>query len=229
MRRPDRGDRGLLLLTRQVEREHQHVGPQGAALADRLLDRRRLPDHLEIALVLEQPDETPSVDGLAVCDHQVAHVYVREAAEIPKVGELLQAVAGIAQVLHGEERATVQLAHRRAGDLVLLAQPHAWFAYPFWLEERNAPDYARTVDIHRKPGYDPAEVTPQVQYRWLANPGGSTYSMTVSVQIRYGHPLYVPIVSKTTGQVVGVVEVSKSPLRLLWRVCSRPPASAPSM
>ena len=42
--------------------------------------------------------------------------------------------------------------------LVLVAEPDAWFAYPFWLDDRHAPDYARTVDIHRKPGYDPCEL-----------------------------------------------------------------------
>jgi hypothetical protein len=52
----------------------------------------------------------------------------------------------------------VDLRHERAGELVLLAAPDAWFAYPFWLDDRQAPDYARTVDIHRKPGYDPCEL-----------------------------------------------------------------------
>src|SRR5262249_7717589 len=46
----------------------------------------------------------------------------------------------------------------RAGDLIALAEPDAWFAYPFWLDDRRAPDYARTIDIHRKPGYDPCEL-----------------------------------------------------------------------
>ena len=57
-----------------------------------------------------------------------------------------------------EERAAIQLDHSRSGDLIALAEPDAWFAYPFWLDDRAAPDYARTVDIHRKPGYDPCEL-----------------------------------------------------------------------
>ena len=34
----------------------------------------------------------------------------------------------------------------------------AWFAYPYWHDDARAPDFARTVDIHRKPGYDPVEL-----------------------------------------------------------------------
>src|SRR5439155_21426694 len=62
------------------------------------------------------------------------------------------------RVYAGEERAEIGLNHERAGDLVVLAKPNAWFAYPFWLDDAKAPDYARTVDIHRKPGYDPCEL-----------------------------------------------------------------------
>ena len=65
---------------------------------------------------------------------------------------------GVAQVYMGEERREIGLDHPRSGDLVAISQRDAWFAYPFWLEDRHAPDYARTVDIHRKPGYDPCEM-----------------------------------------------------------------------
>jgi hypothetical protein len=64
----------------------------------------------------------------------------------------------VARILTGEERAEIGLNHPRAGELVALAEPDAWFAYPFWLDDTKAPDYARTVDIHRKPGYDPCEL-----------------------------------------------------------------------
>jgi hypothetical protein len=62
------------------------------------------------------------------------------------------------RVLSGAEREEIGLDHARAGDLIVLAKPNAWFAYPFWLDDALAPDYARTVDIHRKPGYDPCEL-----------------------------------------------------------------------
>jgi predicted AlkP superfamily pyrophosphatase or phosphodiesterase len=96
--------------------------------------------------------------AFAVCDHQLAHVYVQEQADVPRAQELLACVPGVARVLAGQEREEFHLTHRRAGDLIALAKPDAWFAYPFWLEDRRAPDYARTVDIHRKPGYDPCEL-----------------------------------------------------------------------
>jgi predicted AlkP superfamily pyrophosphatase or phosphodiesterase len=96
--------------------------------------------------------------AFAVCDHQVAHIYVRDASQLPKVRQVIAALPGVARVLAGEERTEFHLTHPRAGELVALAQPDAWFAYPFWLDDRLAPDYARTVDIHRKPGYDPCEL-----------------------------------------------------------------------
>src|SRR5262249_46902723 len=96
--------------------------------------------------------------ALAVCDHQVAHVYVREPVDVPKVRALLAAQPGVSRVLAGDEREEFHLCHTRAGELIALAEPNAWFAYPFWLDDRLAPDYARTVDIHRKPGYDPCEL-----------------------------------------------------------------------
>jgi predicted AlkP superfamily pyrophosphatase or phosphodiesterase len=102
--------------------------------------------------------DTFSSRAFAVCDHQIAHVYVGDAADVPRVRDLLAALPGVARALAGEERSEVRLRHPRAGEMVLLSEPDAWFAYPFWLDDRLAPDYARTVDIHRKPGFDPCEL-----------------------------------------------------------------------
>ena len=96
--------------------------------------------------------------AFAVCDHQVAHIHVRDPGEIPRVRDLLAGEPGIARLLSGEERREVGLDAPRSGEIVALSEPDAWFAYPFWLDDRRAPDYARTVDIHRKPGYDPCEL-----------------------------------------------------------------------
>jgi predicted AlkP superfamily pyrophosphatase or phosphodiesterase len=96
--------------------------------------------------------------AFAVCDHQLAHLYINHQADLPRVQELISALPGVARVLAGEERQELHLAHPRAGDLVALSERDSWFAYPFWLDDRQAPDYARTVDIHRKPGYDPCEL-----------------------------------------------------------------------
>jgi hypothetical protein len=96
--------------------------------------------------------------AFAVCDHQLAHVYVADDADRPRVRDVLLGLKGVARVFVGEEREEIGLRHERSGELIALADDDAWFAYPFWLDDRHAPDYARTVDIHRKPGFDPCEL-----------------------------------------------------------------------
>jgi predicted AlkP superfamily pyrophosphatase or phosphodiesterase len=96
--------------------------------------------------------------AFAVADHQVAHVYVADPTDIPKVRALLEATEGVAEVLDETGKQSYGLDHSRAGELVAIAQPNAWFTYYYWLDDRCAPDFARTVDIHRKPGYDPVEL-----------------------------------------------------------------------
>lgn len=96
--------------------------------------------------------------AFAVSDHQIAHVYVRDAADVQPVKRLLEAVDGIDEVLDRDGQAAFGLDHERAGELVAVAKPDRWFDYYYWLDEDRAPDFAPTVDIHRKPGYDPAEL-----------------------------------------------------------------------
>ncbi|MBM4320193.1 MAG: alkaline phosphatase family protein [Deltaproteobacteria bacterium] len=96
--------------------------------------------------------------AFAVADHQVAHVYVRQPADVALVRELLACEPGIAAVLDAEGKRQHGLDHERSGELVLLAEPDRWFSYYFWQDDARAPDYARTVDIHAKPGYDPCEL-----------------------------------------------------------------------
>lgn len=96
--------------------------------------------------------------AFAVADHQVAHVYVQRPEDVPPVAELLRRTEGVEQVLDRAAQAEYGLDHERSGELVAVAAPGAWFTYYFWLDDALAPDYARTVDIHRKPGYDPAEL-----------------------------------------------------------------------
>lgn len=104
--------------------------------------------------------------AFAVCDHQIAHLYVPDARDRGRVAGLMDALPGVARVLDEQAKVAMGLEHPRAGDLVLLARPDAWFAYPYWLDERRAPDFARTVDIHRKPGFDPLEmfVDPRITF-----------------------------------------------------------------
>ena len=96
--------------------------------------------------------------AFAVCDHQLAHVYVRDPEDLPRVRGVLAPLPGVSRALVGDERHDVGLRHDRSGDLILLSEPEAWFAYPFWLDDAEAPDYARAVAIHAKPGFDPCEL-----------------------------------------------------------------------
>ncbi|MEW2544573.1 nucleotide pyrophosphatase/phosphodiesterase family protein [Streptomyces sp. NPDC047002] len=99
--------------------------------------------------------------AFAVADHQVAHVYVRRPerpGELTAVREALAELGGIAELLDDAGKKRHGLDHPRAGELVAVAEPDAWFTYYYWLDDARAPDFARLVEIHRKPGYDPAEL-----------------------------------------------------------------------
>jgi predicted AlkP superfamily pyrophosphatase or phosphodiesterase len=105
--------------------------------------------------------------AFAVADHQLAHVYVDDPADLPAVRALFDGVPGIAEILDTGGQARYGLDHARSGDLVLVAEPDAWFTYYYWLDDERAPDFARAVDIHRKPGYDPAELFLDPADRWV--------------------------------------------------------------
>ncbi len=96
--------------------------------------------------------------AFAVPDHQVAHVYLRNLADAPRVAEAMMAVDGIDRVLDERARRVSQLDHDRSGDLILVSDADKWFTHDWWLDDTKAPDWQRTVDIHRKPGYDPREL-----------------------------------------------------------------------
>jgi predicted AlkP superfamily pyrophosphatase or phosphodiesterase len=96
--------------------------------------------------------------AVAMADHQLAHVYVRDKHDIPQVRELLQRVPGIGLLLDEEGKKHYRIDHPRAGELVAVADDRSWFTYYYWMDDERAPDFARTVDIHKKPGYDPVEM-----------------------------------------------------------------------
>jgi len=96
--------------------------------------------------------------AFAVADHQIAHVYVRDLADVGITRAELERLDGVADVLDAKGKEAVGLDHPRSGELVAVAAPDAWFTYYYWLDDTCAPDFAPTVDIHRKPGYDPAEL-----------------------------------------------------------------------
>jgi predicted AlkP superfamily pyrophosphatase or phosphodiesterase len=96
--------------------------------------------------------------AFAVADHQIAHLYVARAELVEPVRRLIESLAGVAEVLGDDGKAANGLDHPRSGELVAVAKPNAWFTYYYWLDDKRAPDFARTVEIHRKPGYDPVEL-----------------------------------------------------------------------
>jgi len=98
--------------------------------------------------------DTFASQAFAVCDHQIAHVYVNPPCDPAKVRDALAGLTGVALIFQRSDTGGHSLDHGRAGDLVALSKPNAWFAYPFWLSDEAAPDYARTWIFHRKPGYD---------------------------------------------------------------------------
>jgi len=102
--------------------------------------------------------DTGASRAFAVADHQVAHVYVRNPNDVQAVQDLLETVPGIERVLDQKAKARERIDHPRCGELVVVSAPHSWFTYYYWLDDAKAPDFARTVDIHRKPGYDPVEL-----------------------------------------------------------------------
>ncbi len=107
--------------------------------------------------------------AFAVADHQVAHVHVNDPSILPQVKKLLEETEGVELVLDEEGKKLHKIDHERSGDLVVMADKDSWFTYYFWLDDAKAPDYARCVDIHKKPGYDPVELilNPQIKVPML--------------------------------------------------------------
>ncbi|HTU25065.1 MAG TPA: alkaline phosphatase family protein [Pirellulales bacterium] len=128
-----------------------HVSyPNRALRSAGLLEVRREADgeHLDLA----------ASRAWALADHQFSHVFVADPADVPRTADVLRRSEGIAQVLVGDERGLYELDHPRSGDIVAVSATGSWQAYYYWLDDAAAPAFARTVDIHRKPGYDPVEL-----------------------------------------------------------------------
>jgi len=121
--------------------------------------------------------------AFAVADHQIAHIYINDPSDIEKVKTLLKFVDGIELILDREEQKQYHIDHERAGDLVVVASENSWFTYYFWMDDAVAPDYARCVDIHKKPGYDPVEMfmtsKARAGYKLMRKLAGFRYVMDV--------------------------------------------------
>jgi predicted AlkP superfamily pyrophosphatase or phosphodiesterase len=96
--------------------------------------------------------------AFAVADHQVAHIYINDPSVASEVQDVVERTPGVAEVLDTAAQAKRGVNHKRSGDLIAVAEERAWFTYYYWFEDAKAPDFARCVDIHRKPGYDPVEL-----------------------------------------------------------------------
>jgi predicted AlkP superfamily pyrophosphatase or phosphodiesterase len=97
-------------------------------------------------------------EAFAVADHQLAHVYVSKPELIAEVKATLESLPGVERVLDAEGKRELGLDHPRSGELVAISRKDRWFTYYYWIDDDRAPDFARTVEIHRKPGYDPVEL-----------------------------------------------------------------------
>ena len=141
--------------------------------------------------------------AFVVADHQIAHVYINDPSVRDQVMELLKGVSGVELILDKKEQATYHINHERSGDLVLMADENSWFTYYFWLDDAKAPDYARCVDIHKKPGYDPVEMFMSSKlragYKLLKKKAGFRYVMDVI-------PLDANLIKGSHGRIVAKPE-----------------------
>jgi predicted AlkP superfamily pyrophosphatase or phosphodiesterase len=121
--------------------------------------------------------------AFAVADHQVAHIYINDASVTNKLRKIIEEVPGVELVLDKQAQKQYNINHERAGDLVVMAGEKSWFTYYFWMDDALAPDFARVVDIHKKPGYDPVEMfmtsKGRAAYKLLRKKAGLRYVMDV--------------------------------------------------
>ena len=121
--------------------------------------------------------------AFAVADHQVAHVYINDVSVTTQVKSILEGLDGVELVLDKAAQQQYGLAYERSGDFVVMADARSWFTYYFWMDDAVAPDYARVVDIHKKPGYDPVEMfmssKGRAAYKLLRKKAGFRYVMDV--------------------------------------------------
>ncbi len=168
--------------------------------------------------------------AFAVADHQVAHIYINDPSVIEQVKNTLQGVPGIAKVLDRTQQAAYHIDHERAGDLVVMADAQSWFTYYFWLDDAVAPDYARVVDIHKKPGYDPVEMfmtsKARAGYKLLRKKAGFRYVMDVipldATLVKGSHGSlavsreYYPLIITSTPPIAGKEIEATEVYSIIW-------------
>jgi predicted AlkP superfamily pyrophosphatase or phosphodiesterase len=95
--------------------------------------------------------------AFAMVDHQIAHVYVKQGY-LDEVKSALSKVEGVSKILDDETKKAYKIDNNRSGELIAIADRDSWFNYYWWYDNNDAPAFAKNVDIHRKPGYDPLEL-----------------------------------------------------------------------
>ena len=172
--------------------------------------------------------------AFVVADHQIAHVYINDPSCTDEVTSLLKQVKGVELILDRMHQSEYKIDHERAGDLVLMSDEDSWFTYYFWLDDEKAPDYARCVDIHKKPGYDPVEMFMSSKlragYKLLRKKAGFRYVMDVipldAGLVRGSHgrigvpPEYQPVLisnKKSTGDKFIATQVYD----LIWEILNK--------
>jgi predicted AlkP superfamily pyrophosphatase or phosphodiesterase len=133
--------------------------------------------------------------AFAACSHQSAHVYIYNPADVGPVTQLLKSTEGVDRVFGPDDMPHMGLDHARAGELFVLADPNAWFAYPYWLDDADAPDFARCVAIHDKPGHDPVEM--------FFGPGGKGKAMRRLIQNKLGLRAMMDVISLDANLIRG--------------------------
>lgn len=146
--------------------------------------------------------EPGSSTAFAVCDNQSAHVYVQDSSRIHTIAEELRELDGVRDVLSRGD--SIALGHERSGELLLIADPDAWFAYPYWLSEDDAPDFARCVDIFNKPGFDPCEMFLREGI------GGALHAAKRFAQLKLGIRAPFDVISTRADRIRGVRNIRPS-------------------
>jgi predicted AlkP superfamily pyrophosphatase or phosphodiesterase len=159
--------------------------------------------------------------AVAMVDHQIAHIYINDGLT-QQTKRVLENIDGIERVLSGEDKKTFNIDHERSGDLIVLANKDSWFSYYWWYEDKKAPNFAKTVDIHRKPGYDPAElfIDPKTKSIPL-NPNQikASHGRPANNDTEEGLAVYISnqksVISDKSQEIVSCVDIGKCLINLL--------------
>tara|TARA_Y100000590_G_scaffold361534_1_gene418247 strand:- start:3891 stop:5195 length:1305 start_codon:yes stop_codon:yes gene_type:complete len=94
--------------------------------------------------------------AFAMCDHQIAHIYIKPGFE-NTVKTIFQNV-DVGNIFDKNAQLDLKINNVRSGEIILTSKKNSWFNYYWWTDEKYAPEFTFSVDIHRKPGFDPLEL-----------------------------------------------------------------------